>query len=120
MTSKQIADIWGPSVYDIALESNPNIHMLEDSIHEDQMLVLKNVVVHDICTPHVCVMRAFEQPERIISVLKKTTYAGFPIVDEQQRMVGFVTRARLVAVLSKRADHEALSTAKMPIMRISE
>lgn len=121
MISKQTADRFGPSVYDLVLEANPDVHLLEDSLNEDHMVVLEQLSVHDCCTAEVVVVRPFESPVEIIRLLKQNTFAGFPVVDHEGRLVGLVTRIRLIAVLSTRAaEPGALSKAKLPIMRLTE
>jgi len=120
MISKQSADLGGPSVYDICLEANPDVHLLEDSLSEDHILVLKNLVAHDICTADITVVRQFEKAAQIMKLLAHVNYAGFPIVDNDGRLVGLVTRARLVALLVKRAKDNKLKNNSLPIMRLSE
>jgi len=102
MWSKNLADRYGPSVYDIVLESNPDIHLLEDSLNEDYHLVLEGMTTHDICTADVVVLRAFEPYEQIIKLLLQTTFAGYPVVDAHGRLVGLVSRTQLMALLAQK------------------
>lgn len=120
MISKQIADQFGPSIYDIVLEANPDVHLLEDSLNEDHHLVLDGLSVHDVCTAGVVVLKTFEAPEDVIKMLMKYPFAGFPVIDTEGRLVGIVTRARLVAVLLKRSADHCLYKAKLPIVRLTE
>lgn len=101
MTSKQLADRFGPSVYDIVLESNPDIHLLEDGLSEDHHLVLTGLTVHDVCTAEVLVVQTAETAEQIMNLLIQSTFAAYPIVDAQGRLVGMVSRTKLLAQLSE-------------------
>jgi len=57
MTSKIIGDHFTLSVYDIVLESNPDIHLLEDDLSEDQRLIFDGITAHDACSADVVILR---------------------------------------------------------------
>jgi chloride channel 7 len=120
MLSKSIADQFGPSVYDIVLEANPDIALLEDGLDEDHHLVLDGLSVHDVCTAEVVVLRAFENPEQIMKLLVQSTFAGYPVIDREGRLIGLVPRTQLVACLAQRKHEAAGGGGLISVMKLAE
>mmetsp|Transcript_69691 Transcript_69691/g.179664 ORF Transcript_69691/g.179664 Transcript_69691/m.179664 type:complete len:1020 (+) Transcript_69691:88-3147(+) len=104
MISKVVADQFGPSVYDIVLDVNPDIHLLEDHLSEDHLLVLNGLKVHDVCTSEIVVLRGRESISEIMKLLEWTTYGGFPIVDDDGMIDGLITRTQLVQILDSQKE----------------
>jgi chloride channel 7 len=117
MTSKLLADHFNPSVYDIVLESNPDIHLLEDDLSEDYVLILDGINAHDMSSTNVVILREFEPLEHVLSLLLQTNYAGYPVVDAHNRLLGLVSRAELLVFVSKytRPDEPHSSSDLLPI-----
>merc|ERR1712151_1158356 len=99
MVSKAVADWYVPSVYHIVLEANPDVHLLEDNLSEDHWVVLGNLTIHDVCTAEVVVLQEFETIKSIANVLLTTSFAAYPIIDRNQRLLGLVGRAQLTTIL---------------------
>jgi chloride channel 7 len=99
MTSKLVGDRFGLSVYDIVLELNPDIHLLEDGLGEDHQLVLEGLTAHDVCTAEVVVLMPTEPQVNIVRVLVGTAFGNYPIVDSKDRFLGTVSRADLIMAL---------------------
>jgi len=104
MSSKQVADLFGPSVYDIVLESNPEVHILEDGLSEDHLLVLEGLTVHDVATTEVIVLRAFEPLEKVMQLLLQTSFSAYPVVDADGRLVGIVNRTKLLLLVEQKTE----------------
>merc|ERR1712176_1019534 len=98
MVSKLVADQFCPSVYDIVLESNPDVHLLEDTLSEDHVVVLSTLTTHDVCTAEVVVLQEFETLDRIARLLLQTSFDGYPIIDRQERLLGLVSRVQLATL----------------------
>ncbi|CAK0831653.1 unnamed protein product, partial [Prorocentrum cordatum] len=102
MASKQVADLFGPSVYDIVLESNPEVHLLEDGLSEDHLLVLEGLTVHDVASTEVIVLRSFEPLEKVMQLLLQTSFSAYPVVDADGRLVGIVNRTKLLLLVEQK------------------
>lgn len=114
MVSKMVGDKFTPSVYDIVLELNPDIHLLEDNMSEDHLLVLDSLTAHDVCTAEVVVVREFEPLPQILSLLMRTSFAGYPVVDRQNQLTGLVTRTQLATVVEQaKADGDEVSSGAL-------
>jgi len=112
MVTKQVADRFTPSVYDIVLEMNPDIHLLEDDMSDDHLLVLEHLTALDVCTADVVVVRECESLSQILGLLVRTNFAGYPVVDRQNRLTGLVTRTQLATVVEKHR-HESEASASI-------
>jgi len=110
MVSKMVADKFNPSVYDIVLELNPDIHLLEDNMSEDHLLVLESLTAHDVCSAEVVVVREYEPLPQILSLLMRTSFAGYPVVDRSNHLTGLVTRTQLASMV-ERAKEESETAA---------
>eukprot|EP00931_Biecheleriopsis_adriatica_P111932 TRINITY_DN8640_c0_g1_i1.p1 TRINITY_DN8640_c0_g1~~TRINITY_DN8640_c0_g1_i1.p1 ORF type:complete len:1171 (+),score=203.53 TRINITY_DN8640_c0_g1_i1:67-3579(+) len=117
MVSKSIADRFGPSVYDLVLELNPEVHVLEDDLSEDHLLVLQSLTVHDVCTPDVIVLREYEPIQQIVTLLMQTSFSGYPVVADDDRLVGLVLRSSLVLLLEYRSVD---STELVDVLELAE
>jgi chloride channel 7 len=104
MASKQVADLFGPSVYDIVLEGNPEVHLLDDGLSEDHELVLEGLTVHDLAATDVYVFKSFEQLEKVMQVLLSTNYSAYPVVDVDGRLLGIVDRTKLLLVVDQEKE----------------
>jgi len=111
MTAKTVADRFNPSVYDIVLELNPEIHLLEDNLSEDMYIVLEGLTAHDACTAEVAVLREIETVRQICCTLMQTQFGTYPLIDEGGRLVGTVSRMQLTMLL---AQHQAAMTKGAP------
>lgn len=99
MIAKVVGDRFTVSVYDIILELNPSIRMLESHLEEDRALVLEQLNVHDVCSVQVTALTADCSLSSIIQVLRVTQYAGYPVVDDERHVLGFVKRIQLTQIL---------------------
>jgi len=116
MVSKVVADQFNPSVYDIVLEVNPSIHLLEDNLSEDQLVMLQGLKVHDVCTAEIVVLRICETIGEIMKLLMRTTFGGFPVVDDDGVVAGIITRTQLVSILDSQKDVSEQDTY-IPLLR---
>lgn len=110
MIAKAVADRFTVSVYDVILELNPSIHMLE-RLDEDREAMLQNLNVHDVCNADVVVLKANEPLSSIIRVLLVTQYSGYPVVDSHHHVLGFVARTQLAEII---ADHAVVMDDSEP------
>eukprot|EP00931_Biecheleriopsis_adriatica_P088474 TRINITY_DN62787_c0_g1_i1.p1 TRINITY_DN62787_c0_g1~~TRINITY_DN62787_c0_g1_i1.p1 ORF type:complete len:1040 (+),score=220.78 TRINITY_DN62787_c0_g1_i1:393-3122(+) len=102
MLSKVVADRFGPSVYDLVLELNPDVHLLEDALQEDQLIMLQDLTVHDACTSDVVVLREYEPLKQIVAVLLQSSFSAYPVVDNKDRLLGLVMRTSLATILTEK------------------
>mmetsp|Transcript_65824 Transcript_65824/g.122791 ORF Transcript_65824/g.122791 Transcript_65824/m.122791 type:complete len:1154 (-) Transcript_65824:161-3622(-) len=100
MSSKTVADRFNPSVYDIVIELNPEVQILEDNLSEDMLIVLEGLTAHDACTAEVAVLREIETVRQVVATLMQTPYGTYPIIDTAGRLVGTVSRMQLTAILA--------------------
>jgi len=105
MLSKIVADRISPSVNHVILSLNPQVHMLEDELSEDRIMVLEHLAVHDACTAEVVVLREREKTAHVVSLLMQSSFGGYPIVDDANRLVGLAGRSRLIHALSDKLDY---------------
>jgi chloride channel 7 len=101
--AKTIADRFIVSAYDLVLELNPDVHMLEGDLDEDRLLVLEKLTVHDACTTDVLVLRGVEPMSNVVSILSRSSYGFYPVVDAQNHLLGVVGRVQLARSLSETA-----------------
>jgi chloride channel 7 len=106
-TSKALADQFVPGVYHIVLDSNPEVHLLEDNLSEDHILVLKPLMVHDVCTAEVVVLQEYHTVEQIAAVLLRTSFSTYPILDSRGRVLGTTSRVRLATLLMRMRFNES-------------
>jgi len=116
MSSKVVADRIAPGVNHVVLGMNPDIHLLEDDISEDHRLVLEGLTVHDLCTAQVVVLREKESVGHIMHILKKSPYAGYPVVDKKNRLLTFATRLELVNAMS---EERSKTGAYIDVLRLT-
>jgi chloride channel 7 len=98
VVAKMIGDRFTISVYDVILELNPAIHMIEP-LDDDRASMLEKLNVHDVCTTNVVALSASEPLSAIVRILLLTQYAGYPVVDDNNRVLGIVQRAQLSHIL---------------------
>jgi CBS domain-containing protein len=99
MVSKIIADSIAHGVNHQVLHLNPYVHLLEDALSEDQLLVLEGLTVHDACVSEVVVLHETEPIGQITTLLEATTFEGYPVIDSHNRLIGVVTRVQLAKAL---------------------
>eukprot|EP00746_Dinoflagellata_sp_MGD_P145691 gnl/MRDRNA2_/MRDRNA2_78268_c0_seq1.p1 gnl/MRDRNA2_/MRDRNA2_78268_c0~~gnl/MRDRNA2_/MRDRNA2_78268_c0_seq1.p1 ORF type:complete len:1042 (+),score=161.10 gnl/MRDRNA2_/MRDRNA2_78268_c0_seq1:132-3257(+) len=99
MIAKVIGDRFTISVYDVILELNPAIHMIEP-LDDERAAMLENLKVHDVCTTSVVALTASEPMSNIVRILMVTQYAGYPVVDASNRVIAFIQRTQLSTILS--------------------
>eukprot|EP00928_Gymnodinium_smaydae_P017174 TRINITY_DN16560_c0_g4_i1.p1 TRINITY_DN16560_c0_g4~~TRINITY_DN16560_c0_g4_i1.p1 ORF type:complete len:1051 (-),score=101.39 TRINITY_DN16560_c0_g4_i1:120-3272(-) len=116
LMSKVVADRISPGINHVVLGLNPSVHLLEDDISEDRLMILDGLVVHDACTADVVALSECETLENIMSILVQSTFAGYPIVDNRHRLLGLVNRAQLVSVLT---DPRAQQEGKVAPLRLT-
>merc|ERR1719230_2138420 len=87
MVSKIIADRLAPGVNHVVLSLNPNVHLLEDGLSEDRLLVLEGLTAHDVCNAEVVVLHQFEDVQQISSLLAQSSFGGYPVVDGEDRLI---------------------------------
>jgi len=104
LTSKIVADRLSPSVNHVILSLNNRIHILEDELSEDRIMVLEHLAIHDACTNEVVVLHEREKTEHVVSLLMQSTFAGYPVVDSANRLLGLVRRSRLIHALSSKLE----------------
>jgi len=107
MSSKIVADRFNPSVYDVVIELNPEVQLLEDNLSEDMLIVLEGLTAHDACTAEVAVLREIETVRQVVATLMQTHYSTYPIIDTAGRLVGTVSRVQLAAVLAHQESMKA-------------
>eukprot|EP00929_Paragymnodinium_shiwhaense_P006970 TRINITY_DN110921_c0_g1_i1.p1 TRINITY_DN110921_c0_g1~~TRINITY_DN110921_c0_g1_i1.p1 ORF type:complete len:1495 (+),score=222.71 TRINITY_DN110921_c0_g1_i1:80-4564(+) len=107
MTSKMVADTISPSVNQVVLGLCPGINMLSDDLSDDHIIVLEGLTVHDACTTHVVVLREYESVGDVLTLLKQSSFAGYPVVDHRGRLVSLVTRLQLVNALADERNRQA-------------
>jgi CBS domain-containing protein len=104
-----VADYFVPGVYHIVLDTNPDVHLLEDNLSEDHILVLKPLTVHDVCSAEVVVLQEFHTVEQIAAVLLRTTFSTYPILDRTGKVLGAASRVQLAALLQKERYKESIN-----------
>jgi len=99
VVSKFVGDRFTESVYDIGIELNEQIKMVEGEFAN-----LPGLTIFDICTKEVKTVHAVETVRQLSEVLVDTRYQMFPIVQgvqHGQQLIGVVSRSKLVSLVSK-------------------
>jgi predicted transcriptional regulator len=100
MVSKFVADRVAKSVYDIGIELNPNIHMIEGELDDD---LVESLTVVDVSSTQVVSLNCQEKVDKIANVLVQTTYQGFPLIDGSSRQVrGLILRSKLLKAFGEK------------------
>jgi len=95
MTSNLLGCRFGLCVYDMVLELNLGIRLL-DVLCEDQQLVLEGLKAHHVCTAEVVVLMPIHPQEKIARVMVATTFGYYPVAARNNRFLGTVSRTDLV------------------------
>merc|ERR1740129_2561795 len=101
MVSKFIADRFTAGIFDVALELNGQVKMIDGACQEGDSWS-DNLTVLDICSTEVVVLHCRERCNHIVKLLDEIPYHGFPLVEgKKAHVVGLVLRSRLLCAVSK-------------------
>ena len=85
-----------------------NIEKMKKCLRIRHVFIIFSAAPHwsalTVCSVQVTALTADCSLSSIIQVLRVTQYAGYPVVDEERHVLGFVTRIQLAQAL---CEHEA-------------
>lgn len=122
MVSKFVADFFGPSAFQTAIELNPLIRMIQG----DWQDAASGITLQDVCTKEVVVLHSQMRIGKVVAVLNSVPFQMFPIVDgPQARLLGIISRERLVHAAKKGnaefcdGDHQVQAPGSGKIVRLT-
>ncbi|GAB0092589.1 Chloride channel protein [Sergentomyia squamirostris] len=102
ITAKWVGDLFNEGIYDTQISTLWRVPMLPWSLEPS----FQNLNAFDIMNHPVVTIKIREKAKFIYDILKNHSFNGFPVVDENECLIGLVLRWQLVVILRRSLYHE--------------